>query len=225
MSLRVNILLDQGKVNEAAEPLLDLLRQGYPGAIELAVEAVDQTRQRVEDLTHQPDEKAAAELARARKQYIALAEALYAWAEGNLRGEKLLPFKQALAGAYEGGSAEQVRTALSLYQELQKAEEGNWLVLRGLARCYRQLGQKDKAQKLYETLSAGLPSKSAAWWRVHLEQVEFWLDAYANSADVMKTVITQIRLLATTDSRMGGYADQFNEAAAAAQKRLRQLEN
>ncbi len=206
--------LEKGSVEEAIAPLVKMLDQEE--TVDLVAEAIDQIRERIETLQYHTDEEARAKLGKLRGAYKVFARKLYDWSKAKWAGSKdrdrrMYAFKQALAGACESGSEPEAGEALAIYQELAKQNADDWLNIRGLARCYRRLGNTDEAKKHYERLTEGLPEMSTPWWRAQLELLGFYVQAFGDKAEALEMMLLQIHRLRVRDNKMSGYRKQFSD--------------
>lgn len=202
----VRVLLETGQTDQAIEILEKLT-----GAEELLAETVNQIRVRIDRLEVQTDPSSAAEIQKYRKAYRVFAERLYGTAKGRgLSAKQMYPFEQALAGAYEFGTAEEAAKALEMYRKLDEARPSEAMNIRGLARCLRRVGKSKEAMEYYDRLIDGLPGKSASWWRAQLERLEFFLEAHGDDADGLRDLLVHIRQLRRYfGGGLGGFHKQF----------------
>ena len=217
--------LDDGKVEAAIATLRELIRDDPEGVQSLVAGAMDMIRTKMEILQFQPGPEAAAGLKKFRDAYKEFAEKLFEWARANVKPEKMYEFRQALAVAYESGTNEQAAKALVIYEDLATQDKGDWINVRGLARCHRTLGNNDQAQKRYEELISNLPEKSDPWWRTHLERVQFYFGLYGDNGEMLERLRITIRRLrlSFSDDRMGEYVDQFGRLEKQIAQRIAEL--
>lgn len=216
----VRVQLESGQTEQAIQEL-----QALRGAEELVAATIAQIRTRIARLEIRTDPRSARELAKYRQAYKAFAARLYKFAEARYRDDpekdkKMYRFAQALAGAYEFGTKEEAEDALRRYERLHKERPKDGDNIRGIARCYRRLGNHKAAGEQYERLVRGLPEDTEAWWRAQLERLQFFLAAYGSDAEVVDDVLLHIRQLRRFKGwKLGGFRSGF----AALEDRAKEL--
>lgn len=208
----IRVLLESGQTTEAVEKLLKLMEQNPKGAEGLIAKAIDQIHVRILRLEFLTDAQSRKKLSDLQKAYRIFAEKLYKWAEqSKMPADQMYGFKQALAIAYvSSGDVEEVKKAQDMFERLDKEKPNQVMNVLGLARCFRQLKKDADAMKQYDKMIAGLPPKSAQWWRAQLERLQFALQIYGENADGLGSVRLQVRVLRDRDPKMGEYWELFN---------------
>ena len=224
--LVIEVLLEQGKAQEAIPLLIKLVEDSPAGAEKLMAMAVRQIGDRIERLMYDPDPDAQAKLGELRKAYRLFAQRLMEFAtERKLPDQQLAVFKKALAHSLEfSPNPAEAQKGLALYQELaaQEAFMNDSSVVRGLARAYRSTGQTKLAMDRYDQLRTCLTRRSAEWWRAQAERLTFSNDIFAKSPTQLKRVLLQIRLLQGEDQSMGGMWKLFTTIQNRANELLRE---
>ncbi len=228
----ISVMLERGDVGKKViDDLAGLVKTGAKDIEDLLGSAVSQIGERMERLTYDPTPDAQAKLKELRTNYKDFARKLYENVEArkDMTAEQKAPFKQALAHAYEFGSAAEVAKSLSLYNDLAKVRPNDADIIRGQARAYRVQGKApkamDKARKameLYDRLRAGLPEQSAAWWRIELERLQYALELY-NDPTNLKAISLHVKVLSKDGPKLGGYLRQFREVEGKALNRVKAL--
>ncbi len=214
---RIRLLLADGKVDAAIQPLISLIQENADGTQDLVAAAVNDIQEQLEVLQYRHGEEDAAKFKAYRDAYLVFAEKLWSLAKARITDpDDLYPYKQALARAYEAGTAEQAARAVKLFDELieqrKAAGEEDWLNYRGLARSNWKLGKHDQAKELYEQLKDRLERKSVEWWRTWLELVRLELEMFADQPAALGAIVKQIDRLRDYDVRLGEYLNQFGRA-------------